>query len=116
RVEDDPAEDPAGRESDVRHHLPSPLPAGWSVRATAKEPEDVACLLSAPEAAMTASIRAAEGSDLRELVVSLMPTGQGVARTVSDDTARSLLGHFRRRGAFAETSAGPIARAPGMRI
>jgi Leucine-rich repeat (LRR) protein len=113
---DGPEEDPSGPEADVRHHLPSPLPAGWSVRATAKEPEDVACLLSAPEAAMTASIRAAEASDLRELVVSLMPTGQGVARTVSDDTARGLLGHFRRRGAFAETSAGPIARAPGMRI
>jgi Leucine-rich repeat (LRR) protein len=42
-ADDDASAGVEGAASDVRHHLPSPLPAGWSTRATTKAEPDVAC-------------------------------------------------------------------------
>src|ERR1019366_2355987 len=100
--------------ADVRNHLPSPLPAGWSIRPT-REPDDVACIVSAPEAEMTVLL-STTGGDAVKLAVSLMPPRGSRATSVGDETARALLARFRGRGAFEESASGPIARAPGMRF
>jgi|CZKU01.1.fsa_nt_gi Leucine-rich repeat (LRR) protein len=100
--------------ADVRNHLPSPLPAGWSIRPT-REPDDVACIVSAPEAEMTVLLSTNAG-DAVKLAVSLMPPRGSRATSVGDETARALLARFRGRGAFEESASGPIARAPGMRF
>src|ERR1019366_3581782 len=115
-TDDDASVGVEGSASDVRHHLPSPLPAGWSTRATTKEEPDVACLLSAPDAELTVLLRTDPSSDVPQLVVSLMPPRGSASKVTSDDLARALLERFRGRGAFRETSSGPYARAPGMRV
>ncbi|HEX4448634.1 MAG TPA: leucine-rich repeat domain-containing protein [Polyangiaceae bacterium] len=102
-------------ESDVRHHLPSPLPRGWSVRPT-KEPADVACLISAPEAEMVALLRLAPSSDAHELVVSVFPAAGRGDQWVKDEEARALLTPFRQRGPFEESRPGAFERARKMRI
>ena len=106
---------PEGRESDVRHHLPSPLPDGWSVRATKKEPEDVACHISTPDMDLSVLLRPLESSDALDLVVSIVPGPGSSKKLVSDETARSLLTPFRGRGPFEERPMGPFARFPGLR-
>jgi Leucine-rich repeat (LRR) protein len=101
--------------ADVRHHLPSPLPEGWSTQGT-KRPEDVACFVSTPEAEMTVLLSAFDPGDGVKLAVSLMPPRPQFGARVGDATARALLARFRGRGELIERVAGPFARAPGMRI
>jgi internalin A len=101
--------------ADVRHHLPAPLPAGWSVRPT-KRPEDEALLISAPEAEIMVILRAFDAGETVKLSVAIMaPPAQFGAR-VGDATTRAILAHFRGRGEMVERVSGPFARAPGMRI
>jgi Leucine-rich repeat (LRR) protein len=102
--------------SDVRHQLPSPLPGGWSVRPTTKEPEDVACRISVPEAELTVLLRMVPSSDQLQLVVSIGPPRGSSAKIVSDELARRMLAQFRGRGVFEESNFGPFARAPGVRM
>jgi hypothetical protein len=101
---------------DVRQHLPSPLPPRWSVHATTKQAEDVACYVSAPDGEMTVFLHADPASDLLQLVVSIAPPRGGSVKVVADELARTMLTGFRGRGAFEESSFGPFARLPGARM
>jgi hypothetical protein len=99
---------------DIRLHLPTPLPSGWSLRKPVAA-EDTACNLTAPEADMVVTLSTAEGSDVPELAVGLFPAPGGPLY-VGDAVAHTLLGRFGARGAFEERVAGPYAAAPGMRL
>jgi hypothetical protein len=100
--------------SDIRLHLPAPLPEGWSLRKPVAA-EDTACTLTAPEADIVVTLSMPEGSDVPELAVGLFPAPGGPLY-VGDVVAHALLARFGARGAFEEHVAGPYAAAPGMRL
>jgi hypothetical protein len=99
--------------SDVRDHLPSPLPEGWSTRP-ANAPPDVAVLLETPYADVTAWLMREEGSDVDRLLVGLTPRPK--TATIGDAAAADIVSRFRKRGAFQERSSGGLPQVPGSRL
>jgi Leucine-rich repeat (LRR) protein len=99
------------RMGDVRNHLPSPLPHGWSLRPV-KAPDDVGCFLVTPEADITVVLRPVQHGDTFELAVGIFPR-EG---ELGDGAVRSMLEQFRARGAFEEQSPGPFADVPSFRL
>jgi hypothetical protein len=101
-------------EADVRNHLPSPLPEGWSERAARNAPLDTAVVLETPYADVTVWLHREDGSDVHKLFVGLIPRPKNA--TIGDAAAVDVVTRFRRRGAFQERSGGRLPQAPGMRL
>ena len=101
-------------EADVRNHVPSPLPEGWSERAARNAAPDTAVVLETPYAEVTVWLRREDGSDVHVLYVGLIPRPKNA--TLGDAATVDVVSRFRRRGAFQERSAGQLPQAPGMRL
>jgi hypothetical protein len=71
-------------------------------------------LFSTPSGELIARLRREEGSDVDELVVTLLPH-RPTTRRVGDETAKALLTSFRSRGAFEESPGSIEERAAGLR-